>query len=316
MKISVAMATYNGEKYILEQLDSLLNQTLDIDEVIICDDYSKDNTCQIIEKYIKKNRLEKRWILYKNNKNKGYANNFYTCMYKTSGDYVFFCDQDDIWNNDKVEIMVNEMKRNKKIKMLASDFDPYYYSEDAPKISSNILKKMKDNSTLEHIKLNRKTIFIGSEGCTMCITREFLDKIEKYWFDGWAHDEYVWKLSLCMDGCYIIHKKTIKRRLHSNNVSKRKIHRMEERVIFLEKLLKSHEAMLKFAEENNLSMNEIRLIKNNINSVRARLSLLKEGKFKNIINSLKYINYFYSKKSILVETYLAINEKVMEKRNE
>ena len=80
MKNSVVMATYNGSKYIIEQLDSIKNQVLSPDEVIICDDCSTDKTVEIIENYIHQNNLC-GWKLYKNEKNIGFFNNFFKAMH-------------------------------------------------------------------------------------------------------------------------------------------------------------------------------------------------------------------------------------------
>jgi glycosyltransferase involved in cell wall biosynthesis len=98
MKISVCMATYNGEKYIKEQLDSILNQISQNDEIIISDDNSTDNTIEILKSY-----NDKRIKIYLNNKDKGYTKNFENALEKVSGDVIFLCDQDDIWVNNKIE---------------------------------------------------------------------------------------------------------------------------------------------------------------------------------------------------------------------
>ncbi|MFA6740649.1 MAG: glycosyltransferase family 2 protein [Arcobacteraceae bacterium] len=98
MKISVCMATYNGEKYIKEQLDSILSQVSRNDEIIISDDNSTDNTIEILKSY-----NDKRIKIYLNNKEKGYTKNFENALEKVSGDVIFLCDQDDIWVNDKIE---------------------------------------------------------------------------------------------------------------------------------------------------------------------------------------------------------------------
>ena len=74
-KISVVMATYNGQKYVLEQMESLRNQTMCIDEVIIMDDCSEDQTSQIINHYIKQYNLIS-WKLIQNNTNQGWKKNF------------------------------------------------------------------------------------------------------------------------------------------------------------------------------------------------------------------------------------------------
>lgn len=93
-KISVAMTTYNGSKYIIKQLDSLKNQSRKIDELVICDDCSTDNTVELVNDYIKSNNLE-GWNMYSNENNLGFINNFKQAIKKTTGDIIFLCDQDD-----------------------------------------------------------------------------------------------------------------------------------------------------------------------------------------------------------------------------
>ncbi|CVI73539.1 Putative glycosyltransferase EpsE [Clostridiales bacterium CHKCI001] len=307
MKISVALATYNGEKYLTEQLESLYSQTYQPDEVIVCDDDSTDKTVSIIESFINQYQLQDKWKIFKNEKNRGYANNFYKALSLCHGDIIFFCDQDDIWNCEKIEIMGNLMKQNADIQMLACDYEPYSCTDDAPSLSKEVVARMKNDNTLEKIPLNRRTIFIGSEGCAMCIRRTFRDEIQDYWFSGWAHDEFVWKLSLCEGGCYLYHKNLFKRRLHSNNVSKRKMHTMSKRIYFLENLEKSHQKTLKFAQKLELEEETLQMIKKNIVSVKLRIELMKDKKISNIFPlALRYLNYYSNKKSFLVELAMAI----------
>ena len=103
------MCTYNGEKYIKEQLESILNQTIAIDEIIICDDGSNDKTIQIIEEI----QLEypNKISLYKNQVNLGSNKNFEKAITICSGDYIFLSDQDDIWKNNKVEKIIKHSLR-------------------------------------------------------------------------------------------------------------------------------------------------------------------------------------------------------------
>lgn len=100
MKTSVAMCTYNGESYLDEQLQSILEQTEPIDEIVICDDGSIDKTLSIIEKFIKAG-TPIRLIL--NQKNLGYTRNFEKAICLCSGDIIFLADQDDIWMPEKVK---------------------------------------------------------------------------------------------------------------------------------------------------------------------------------------------------------------------
>lgn len=96
--ISVCMATYNGEKYIKEQIDSVLCQ-LDLnDELIISDDGSTDNTLNILKKY-----NDDRIKIFNNENRKGVVGNFENALNQAQGEYIFLSDQDDIWIEGKVE---------------------------------------------------------------------------------------------------------------------------------------------------------------------------------------------------------------------
>lgn len=96
-KISVALATYNGEKYIEKQLDSIRNQTIKPDEVVIVDDKSSDRTVALINEFIAVNNLV-NWKLFVNEKNVGYRKNFYNALKKVTGEVIFLSDQDDEWH--------------------------------------------------------------------------------------------------------------------------------------------------------------------------------------------------------------------------
>lgn len=87
--ISIAMTTYNGEKYIERQLESIFSQTLPVDEIIICDDNSKDRTIEIIGRFIEKNQTDKIRLVH-NQENLGYIRNFYKAISLTKGDYIFW----------------------------------------------------------------------------------------------------------------------------------------------------------------------------------------------------------------------------------
>jgi glycosyltransferase involved in cell wall biosynthesis len=110
MKISVALCTYNGQKHLVEQLNSIINQTKKVDEIIICDDLSTDDTIKIIENFISKN--PQLIHLHINEVNLRSNKNFEQALQLTTGDYIFFADQDDIWQQNKVEKMLNFFNEN------------------------------------------------------------------------------------------------------------------------------------------------------------------------------------------------------------
>lgn len=104
-KISVCIATYNGEKYIKEQLDSILHQLKPTDEVIISDDGSIDNTVKIIE-----NLNDDRVQILNNKVKKGVVGNFENALNHCTGDYIFLSDQDDVWLPNKIPLSIIELE--------------------------------------------------------------------------------------------------------------------------------------------------------------------------------------------------------------
>lgn len=105
MPISVCIACYNGALYIKEQISSILPQLTDEDEVIVSDDGSTDDTITILEAF-----HDERISICRNEGRHGYICNFENALRKATGDVIFLCDQDDIWEPDKVSIVMEELK--------------------------------------------------------------------------------------------------------------------------------------------------------------------------------------------------------------
>ena len=106
--ISITMTTYNGEKFLQQQIDSILEQSYQDFELIICDDMSTDNTLNIIDTYMKKHlNIE----LHKNIHRLGSVKNFEKAITLCKGKYIALSDQDDIWEKNKLEILIHEMKQ-------------------------------------------------------------------------------------------------------------------------------------------------------------------------------------------------------------
>ena len=110
MDISVCMATYNGEKYVLPQIRSILEQLDKHSELIIVDDFSKDKTIELIESI-----EDKRIKIYKNNSNQGHVKTFEIALNKAKGETIFLSDQDDIWPKNRVKDMLCECKEKKSL---------------------------------------------------------------------------------------------------------------------------------------------------------------------------------------------------------
>lgn len=109
MTLSVVLCTYNGERFLREQLDSVLSQTLMPDEIVVSDDCSYDNTWSILLNY--KQKHPSLFKLYRNEKNCGVLENFRKAFHYASSELVAICDQDDIWMPSKLELSVELMEK-------------------------------------------------------------------------------------------------------------------------------------------------------------------------------------------------------------
>ncbi len=223
MKISFIMAVYNGEKYIIEQLDSVLGQTRALDEVIIIDDKSTDKTYSMIQNYIKTHDLH-HWVLEKNKKNIGYQLNFKKALEKASGDIIFLSDQDDKWLPTKVEEMVSIMEENPHILSLGTSF--YVIDKHSNRIEYPTKKgysnyhlipfMIKENDL---VKMDMKLLCQRNfcQGCTMAISKSVSDE----WITCIdANNPHDWEMNIIAsshDGCYFLNKPLIEYRIHDNN---------------------------------------------------------------------------------------------------
>lgn len=106
-QISVAMATFNGANFIFQQLESINNQTMLPHELIISDDCSTDDTINIIEKFSKISKFPV--VVLNDEVRRGFADNFLNAASACRGDYIMFCDQDDVWIESKIETVMKEM---------------------------------------------------------------------------------------------------------------------------------------------------------------------------------------------------------------
>ena len=221
MKVSLVMAVYNGEKYLIEQLDSIRKQTYLIDEVILIDDVSTDNSYELIHQYIDGYKLI-NWKLIKNENNLGYRKNFKKGLEIVDGDIIFLSDQDDRWHLNKIEVMVEKMSQS-NILSLASSFN--FMDQDGNCFEIEKQKGKSNNNLLfqevnkELTKVNLKTVLQSnfSQGCCMAIKKELLKIYLNENNDSVPHDWALNALSAVNDGCYYLNQVLIDYRIHNNN---------------------------------------------------------------------------------------------------
>lgn len=116
---SVALCTYNGKSFLAEQLDSLVIQSILPGEIVICDDGSTDGSVEVIEQFSRRSPIPVRLVA--NQLQLGPARNFFQALSLCSGEWIFFCDQDDIWLPDRIERFSQIVERFPEANLFVSD---------------------------------------------------------------------------------------------------------------------------------------------------------------------------------------------------
>ena len=176
-KVSVAMATYNGEKYIKEQIETILNNLDDKDELVISDDGSSDMTIEII------NKINDKRIKLLEGPRKGLKKNFENAIKNTTGDVIFLSDQDDIWMENKVEKVLECFNNNNYIliqhdAVVVDENDKVIYESFAEhrKVKTGVIKNLIKNSY---------------HGCCIAFRKELIKEILPIPDNVYLHDEWI-----------------------------------------------------------------------------------------------------------------------------
>lgn len=229
IRCSIVMATYNGETYIKEQIDTILLNMNDYDELIISDDGSTDNTTKIINEY-KDNRIK-----LIEGPRKGVKQNFANAIQKATGKYIFLSDQDDIWMENKMELVLKAFEKN----------DVSVVIHDAEVIDENLKITIPSffeyrNSGKGVIKNIYKNTYIGCCMAFDAILKKYILPIPN---DIEMHDQWIGILGeIEAKGSLFLKEKLIKYRRHSNNVSQMHHHgigkMIRNRIIFIKNYLR------------------------------------------------------------------------------
>ena len=231
-KIDILMATYNGEKYIVEQINSIINQTYINWNLLIRDDGSSDKTLEILKSFEKKDSRIK--IIKDNKGNLGVVKNFEELLYYSSAEYIMFSDQDDIWMDNKVDLVLDAFQNPNVVLIL----------HDAQIVNQN--GQVIEDSFFEHRGSQSgffKNLWKNSYlGCCMAFRRSVLEcslpfppKIE-------MHDWWIGLISEMTGEVRLIDKPLLKYRRHGENVSSFQHHPFKKmimnRLYFIQQLVK------------------------------------------------------------------------------
>lgn len=298
--ISVVATTYNGEKYISEQFESIIKQTRKADEIIIIDDDSNDNTVKELKRLQWGNNNVK---IYENKVNYGWKRNFYEAIKKATGDIIVLCDQDDIWHLDKLEVIDEIFRKHERVDLLVSEYDELINGE---------LKEWKGKErTLKEVFIDEKLIHTYYPGCTYAFRKSLFDKVEPYWNETLPHDAQIGIAAKVFNSMYIYTAPLIVYRRHANNATKRTPPTITKKQSYVN----AEYLYVKYIEDiisnNSGNVENVKKVKyileNTKNYLNNRTSLLEKGSFYSIRCAIAYMKYYYSPKTCVGDIIFGIN---------
>lgn len=218
INVSIALCTYNGAKYLREQLDSLVAQTYPIYECIIVDDGSTDETINILKDYANRHS---NWHIYQNENNLGYNKNFEKALNLTTGDMIAICDQDDIWLEEKIEVMIK--KWDKKVGLIYSN------SLRFKGIAPHQIKKIHQRKRFSGTDVRKLFLFNAVTGHDMMIKKEIIQlalPFENHIFYDW----WLAVVASCNGGImhtteYLVHYRIHEKNIYASKTAQQKLNR-------------------------------------------------------------------------------------------
>jgi glycosyltransferase involved in cell wall biosynthesis len=205
-KISVCIATYNGEQFILEQITSIITQLNTNDEIIISDDNSTDNTLNII-----RDLNDSRIKIHINSGEKGYSSNFENALRQATGDYIFLSDQDDIWKNNKIQTCVKYLK----------NYDFIVSDATVINMHNEVLYDSFFSIRNPHKTLLGNLMKFGYLGCCFACRKSVINKSLPFpsHHKLATHDNWIFLIAIMFFKIKILDEKLILYKRHTSNIS-------------------------------------------------------------------------------------------------
>lgn len=221
--VDICLSAYNGEKYICEQIDSILSQSYFIDNITIIDDVSQDNTLNIINSYT---FVNKNINLFKNNFNFGPILSFENALYKCQSDIIFFSDQDDVWYENKIADMIQQFD-DPNVQCVVSNALVFY--ENNTTTHYFFPKNFKTFGSIANNLFKNRFI-----GCCMAFRRDLLRYALPFPRGISMHDWWIGSVALSRGNVVYLSSPLIKYRRHSSNTSQ--MHKQNLYKIFISRL--------------------------------------------------------------------------------
>lgn len=302
--ITVLMATYNGSPFIIKQLDSIRNQSVSADKVIILDDCSTDDTIKIIKAYIKKYSLDS-WVVSQNKTNQGHYQTFINLTKLVQEGIVFFSDQDDIWDSHKIETMLPIFDRENvsmvfcKSRLIDENENIISSPDTSDRINTYSLEKL-----LQIWPSGYQTAY-RAEVLGDMINREF------YKFPYFQFHDVLFGMLSCVYGDVIeIDSILDSHRLHLNNVtlssSSKSFHNsLGSRLDYYMKMYNRYDFVAQVACDGENDDVE-RISKNYYELYTARYNFIKNWNIHSILKLYQLRNYYNGKRAFISDIVYAL----------
>ena len=216
--ISVAMCTYNGAKYLPEQLESIANQIVPVDELVVCDDGSNDDTIQVLRSFSEK--LPFPVFVHQNEKNLGSTKNFEKCLSLCKGDIIFFSDQDDAWRTDKVKKQIEYFDTHPNIDAVFSD--AMMMDDDSQPTGRTIWQEIEFDEAAQNKWVSgeaHEILFRGFvvTGATLAIRKSALPRLMPFptHIPDLIHDAYIAMILSLQEKITFINEPLVSYRIHA-----------------------------------------------------------------------------------------------------
>jgi len=206
--ISVVMTTYNGSSFLVNQIESILSQTKRPDEIVIVDDASTDNTFDILKEY--QERYPDKIKIFRNVSNLGISKNFEKAAQLSIGDFIFFSDQDDIWEKEKIQTMIGQINGSSLLysnAVIIDENDRLVANDELQFIGVPVIQ---GKPLLYLIESN------SISGHNILVTRDLLNSAIPFPQDI-LYDQWLGVVACLRNGIIFTDKKLVKHRMHCAN---------------------------------------------------------------------------------------------------
>jgi len=297
--VSVLMCVYNGERFLGEQLESLRNQKRQPDNVTIYDDCSTDSSVEIINRFVSLHNLDLTWKVIVNPFKKGWRQNFYDAITECDSDYIFFCDQDDIWHEDKISVMLDTMHKNPNIFVLSGLIETIDSGGSHIDILDWNQNVVYDNKI---VKSNiGDTIYVWKPriGCAMAIHKTVKQQLRYFECNEYfAHDMWALNIGALLGGCYSINYPVIKYRVHEYNATAKTTVKMLNKIERIQQLegklsgLNYIRGGVSLMNTELINRNQYTAFLNAIGFYELKVISIKKTKPLNVLRLLAYIKLY------------------------